>query len=206
MTRVVLVRHAATAWSGQRYCGTSDPALSREGQADAERLAAELAGIVPAGARIVTSPLARARQTADEIAAGLGTACVEVDPRWREADFGLLEGLTFAQVELRRPELAARLLLPDAAVDWPGGEAHASLAGRVAAALDDIVRSGGTWIVVTHGGPLRLAVVLAAGVGLDRVAIPPPSGLVDLSIPIGRFDPAGSGPLGSSAWTEPAEA
>ena len=206
MTRVVLVRHAVTAWSGRRYCGRSDPPLSPEGRADADRLGAELAGRLPAGARIVTSSLARARQTADELAAALDGPRVEVDSRWREADFGLVEGLTFAEIARHRPDLAASLLLPDAAVDWPGGESHASLAGRVAAALGEVVHSGGTWIVVTHGGPLRLAVVLATDVGFDRVAIPPPSGLVDLSIPIGRFDPAGSGPLGSPAWTEPAEA
>jgi probable phosphoglycerate mutase len=165
-----------------------------------------LAGDLPAEVRIVTSPLARARQTAYEIAAASGGARIEVDPRWRETDFGLVEGLTFAEVARRWPDLAGRLLASDARVDWPGGEPHALLAARVAAAMGDIVHSGGTWIVVTHGGPIGLAVALATGTGSGRVAIPAPSGVVELSFPIGRFDPAGSGRLGSPSWTEPAEA
>lgn len=206
MTRVVMVRHAATAWSGRRYCGTSDPQLSRAGRADAVALGARLAADLPADARIVTSPLARTHETAEAIASALGGGRAEVDARWREADFGLAEGLTFDEIERRWPDLADRLLAWDPAVDWPGGEPHASLADRIGTAMGDIARAGGTWIVVSHGGPIRLAVALATGMGSGRVPIPAPSGIVDLSFPIGRFDPAGRARLGSPPWTEPAEA
>jgi broad specificity phosphatase PhoE len=151
---------------------------------------------VPAETRIVTSPLARARATAHRIAAELGGSRVALDPRWREADFGLAEGLTFTELERRWPELASRLVHDDPAIDWPGGEAHASLAARVSEAIGDLGRTGGTWVVVTHGGPLRLAVALATGTELARVPLPAPAGVVDLSIP-DRFDPAGSSQLRS---------
>lgn len=49
MSEVVwLVRHASTAWSGQRWCGRTDLPLSQAGREEAERLAGRLAEVLPA--------------------------------------------------------------------------------------------------------------------------------------------------------------
>jgi probable phosphoglycerate mutase len=171
---VVLVRHAATAWSGVRYCGTSDPSLSQGGLDAATRLAATLRGFT-SGARVITSPLRRAIQTAELIAQGLGGPLV-VDDRWRETDFGDAEGLTFDEVQQRWPVLAASLLAGDAAIDWPGGERHRDLVARVESVWADLTAADDPRgsIVVAHGGPITEVLALASrGSGLTVPLLAP---------------------------------
>lgn len=166
MTQLILVRHAATAWTGRRYCGRSDPWLSPEGRRSADALAASLAGTLQAPVRIVSSPRRRARQTARAIAGAVAGAEVVVDPRWAEADFGRMEGRTFDGIERADPDLARRLAAGDPSIDWPGGETAAALEARVMAALEDVDRwlaAGLSVVVVSHGGPTRLAMVADAG-------------------------------------------
>lgn len=152
---LALIRHAATAWSGRRYCGRTDVPLSRAGRAQVAALVAYLSTVAPARATVLTSPALRCRETAGTIAAALGRE-MWVDDRLREIDFGDVEGLTFAELEGRWPALAADLLRDDAQVDWPGGERWSEFARRVAAAWDDLPVASADAIVVTHGGPLRL--------------------------------------------------
>ena len=189
---VALVRHASTAWSGHRYGGRGDPWLSPEGRAAASDLAAGLAddrsGMIRGEVRIVSSPLRRARQTAGAISVALGGAAVTLDPRWAEADFGDLEGCTFAAIERRDPVLAARLAAGEVAIDWPGGETAAALAARVSAAWIDIARvaagqAAGASIVVSHAGPLRLAIALAERVDPRAVAVPAPAAAIRVTSP-----------------------
>jgi len=73
MTRLLLVRHAAAAASGDDH---DDPGLSAAGQRQAAQLPARLA--VGAGTALVSSPLTRARATAAPLAARLGSP-VRVD-------------------------------------------------------------------------------------------------------------------------------
>ncbi len=181
MGELVFVRHASTTWSGRRFCGWADPALSRAGQRVATRLATDLAtGITPAAmvrGRIVSSPSRRARQTAGAIALAVPGLRVELDERWSEADVGVAEGLTFDELAIVEPDLAERLGRGEVAVDWPGGETSSSLDERVRSALRDL--AGGPWptIVVSHAGPLRIAVALVTGVPIEAVAFLEPGGV-----------------------------
>lgn len=171
---VVLVRHGSTSWTGQRYAGRHDPWLDAAGQAEVATLAADIARAMAGPLYLVTSPLRRARQTARAIVAATGSPPPTVDARWMEADFGIAEGLTFAALELRAPELAAQLVGGEVAIDWPGGETAGELTGRVAAALADARRlatTGVAVVVVAHAGPIRLATALAEG--RDARTIPP---------------------------------
>lgn len=161
MTEIVLVRHAATAWSGSRYCGRSDPPLSEAGRADAERLGATLAPLITRGTSIIASPSIRALATARAIAAAAGIEHVQTDVRWLEADVGIAEGHTFAELAERAPDLAAALAGGAVEVDWPGGEVHRALAARVADAWGELVGRRRPAVVVTHAGPLMHALALA---------------------------------------------
>ena len=125
---IILVRHAPTAWTGSRYCGRSDPPLDAAGVAAARRLAGDLATTLAPGTRIVTSPLRRAHATATAIADAAGIDDITIDDRWREADFGIAEGLTFEELERLAPDLARRLADGETEIDWPDGERAADLA------------------------------------------------------------------------------
>lgn len=163
---VILVRHGATAWSGRRYAGRSDPWLSPEGQAQVRALATDLAGTLAGQIQIVTSPSRRARQTARAIVRSIG-ATLSIDGRWREADFGIAEGRTFPELERLAPDIAARLAAGEVDIDWPGGGSAAALRTRVAAALADARAlangTASTVVVVAHAGPIRLAIALEEG-------------------------------------------
>jgi ribonuclease H / adenosylcobalamin/alpha-ribazole phosphatase len=151
----VLLRHGETPLSGERrFAGRGDIPLTetgqRQAQAAAERVAAR-AGIK----LIVTSPLQRARVTAEAVAAATG-APVRVDDGWMETDFGEWEGLSFAEAMQRWPdELAA--WSKDTSVAPPGGESFAATTRRVLPALDRVLdREPGSVVVVSHVSPIKI--------------------------------------------------
>ena len=118
-TTTVLLRHGETALSGgQRFAGRGDIPLTATGR---EQAAAAAARLVARGGLdlIVTSPLARARQTGEAVAAATGLPPV-VQDGWAEVDFGDWEGLTQAEAEKRWPE-QMRAWLSDPGAAPPGG-------------------------------------------------------------------------------------
>ncbi len=161
-TTLQLLRHGRTTMTAARQfsgSGFDGPALDEEGRQQAVRAARALAetGAVV----VVTSPMRRARETAEIVARELDVP-VQVDDGWREVDFGAWEGLTFAQAGERFPtELADWLSSPDAAP--PGGEPVEAMVARVAAARDRALSQfpGQAVIVVTHSLPIRAVVRLS---------------------------------------------
>ena len=191
---VYLVRHARTRWSGARYCGRTDLPLSDEGLADACAAAAWLSTWGGRLARIVSSPRARAMESARPIAVP-GARSVEIDARLREVDFGDVEGLTFAELERGWPDLARRLGAGDLDIDWPNGERARDVSARVADFWRERTVSDAEedLVVVTHGGPARyllelagtaIAEVLAPAeiVALERTGAASPAALVPAEI------------------------
>ncbi|MFF9284701.1 bifunctional RNase H/acid phosphatase [Streptomyces griseosporeus] len=162
----VLLRHGETPLTPQkRFSGSggTDPSLSDIGREQAERVAVALArrGTIQ---HIVSSPLARTRETAGIVAARLGLE-VTVEDGLRETDFGAWEGLTFGEVRERYPDdLNAWLASPEAAPTG-GGESFAQTATRIAAARDKLVaaHAGRTVLLVTHVTPIKTLVRLALG-------------------------------------------
>jgi probable phosphoglycerate mutase len=156
----LLLRHGATDHTvDKRFSGFGgeDPPLSPEGERQALAVAERLArdGGVEA---VVSSPMRRARQTADLVATALGLDVREVDGV-RECAFGEWEGLTFAEVKQGWPgELAA--WLADPAVAPPGGESFADVRRRVQVARDQMLARypARTVLVVTHVTPIKLLV------------------------------------------------
>lgn len=173
---VWIVRHAATDWTGRRWCGRSDPDLNEVGRDQARRLAAELATELGetelrTTAIVLTSPLRRATQTADEIARSLA-ATVRIEDALAEVDFGAADGLTWDDVEEREPALAAALLA-GLHPDWPGGETAAAVAHRASLAAEVItgIVARGPLVVVSHGGLLQaLGALIRGGQALDGLS------------------------------------
>jgi probable phosphoglycerate mutase len=180
---VILVRHASTAWTGHRYCGRSDPPLDGAGRAAAERLARDLAPDLAPGTRILSSPLERAVATAEAIAAGAGLGPVLVDARWRESDCGFAEGRTFDELAMLEPALAAQLASGHVAIDWPGGETALALRERVHDAWSSLLADPHPVVVVSHAGPLRLALALGTGSAPETVAFPAAGTAVRMTVP-----------------------
>jgi probable phosphoglycerate mutase len=175
--RLLFVRHGVTDWNREgRFQGHLDPGLSGEGRAEArlvaERIAAD-SDLRPA--RLISSPLSRARQTADAILAALGDddLHVELDRRLMEVGQGEWEGRTHAELVVEDPERYAAWR----AATWdrqpPGGEPVDAAVRRIRAALDEAIRStdrARAWplCIASHGGTLRLAAHALLEIPVER--------------------------------------
>ncbi|MHB1925448.1 MAG: histidine phosphatase family protein [Acidimicrobiales bacterium] len=154
---LILVRHGRTAVNASgRLQGRADPPLDETGLAQAEALRA----VLPEGASIISSPLVRARQTAEVVAGGRP---VEVDGRWVELDYGDWDGLPLDGV----PASEWARWRSDPSFRPPGGESLTECGARVRLACEDLsdrARSGDV-VVVSHVSPIKAAVAWALGVG-----------------------------------------
>lgn len=167
-THFILVRHGETTWNleGRRQ-GQSDSPLTARGLAQACAIAARLAAGPAQAVALYSSDLPRAWRTAAEISATCGLPVVG-DERLREKSFGVIEGLTQAEVEARYPQVAACLMekRPDYAP--PGGESLAAAQQRGINALADLAQrhAGGRVIVVSHGALLGMFLRHVLGLAL----------------------------------------
>lgn len=163
---ILLARHGETDWNRppQRLMGRIDVPLNARGREQARALAAELAG---AGvARVRSSHLRRARETAEIVAAGLGLP-VELDERLAESDRGAWQGRLLAEIEREEPDAWRAWRRAGARFRFPGGESLAEHSARVAAALAEVARGPLPALCVCHGGTIRCALALARPEGLD---------------------------------------
>ncbi len=146
---IVTVRHGETEWSASgQHTGRTDLPLVEAGREQARALAPALDS--QTFARVLTSPLERARETCE--LTGLGAAA-ELADDLREWDYGDYEGLTTPQIWEQRP-------------DWnlwrdgcPGGESPEQVSARADHVLASLAETDGQVIVFAHGHILR---VLAA--------------------------------------------
>jgi probable phosphoglycerate mutase len=165
MTPLLLIRHGATAWNASgRLQGRADIGLSAAGRAEVEswRLPAAFAG-----ARWLTSPLRRARETA----ALLIGHPVTVEPRLIEMDWGAWEGRRGADLRAAAPaELAAS---EGRGLDFrpPGGESPREVCARLQLLAAELALDPTPVVAVCHKGVIRAALALATG--WDMRARPP---------------------------------
>ena len=156
MTHFLFIRHGETDWNRQqRFQGQIDVPLNAAGLAQAERLAERLRP-TPADV-LVTSPLQRARQTA-EVLGSVWRIPVQVVPGLREQGFGILEGLEVAAVPQLHPALWSQWLTHQADFALPGGESLRVVHDRVMAAVQQLAaeHAGLRVAAVTHGGVLDM--------------------------------------------------
>jgi len=155
---LLLVRHGRTAWNRSgRWHGQADVPLDELGVRQAQGLAPQIARLCPD--RVVTSPLIRARRTAQTLAMALGHD-VELgsDDRLKEVDVGTWEGLVDAEVAALDPEFPGSPAADRRFSET--GERPSECAARVAAALRDLARShpGQTVLVVSHAYAIKVGV------------------------------------------------
>lgn len=176
--RLFLARHGQTEWnSAHRLQGQLDSPLTEAGVQHAHEIARRLEG-VDVGL-ICTSPLGRARRTAEIVAGRLGIDVVQVD-ELAEVHHGSFAGRTWIELEADLPGI--RELRAENRWGWafPGGESYASARPRAIRALEQCAWAGdGTPLLVTHEmiGRLLRAAMRGYGHG-DALALRHPHGLV----------------------------
>lgn len=170
--RVLLLRHGTTDWNNDgRFQGHADVPLNAEGLALAERTALVLADQRPG--RVISSDLARARQTAAPVAAALGLT-VEIDPRLREVDVGSWAGLDMATVGDLVPDFWPALREGRDFRRSPEGETATESGERAAAALLEHAAQASpeeVLLAVGHGVSLRIAALLLMGLDYSHARL-----------------------------------
>ena len=151
-----LVRHGRTAHNaGRRLLGREDVPLDELGRRQAEALGR--VSFLRDSSRVVSSPLSRARETADS----LGPP-VTIDDRWIELDYGVFDGKRLDEApELWKHWSVDLSFVPD------GGESIAAMAARVRKACEELWEEAAFTdvIVVSHVSPIKAAVAWAIGAG-----------------------------------------
>lgn len=140
---IFIVRHGETHANAQRVIQVPDAPLSPLGVAQAERVAKRLAQL--GVGRILSSDLARARLTAERVAAATGVP-LEPEPLLQERNFGDLRGRAYDDVEI---DIFAAGYAPPGGEDWEAFHRRVDAAWeRVAAAAGE---TAGNLAVITHG-------------------------------------------------------
>jgi probable phosphoglycerate mutase len=163
---LILVRHGESTGNAEGLLlGRIDSPLTDRGLEQARSLAAAVSGAT----RLISSPLTRARDTAEALGTGLP---VEVDERWVEMDYGEYDGRKLGDV----PPEVWRTWRSDPTYAPPGGESLASAGARVREACTELfadpdgpARGDGTVVVVSHVSPIKAAACWSLGLGDEGV-------------------------------------
>jgi isoleucyl-tRNA synthetase/bisphosphoglycerate-dependent phosphoglycerate mutase len=162
-TKITAVRHGESEANVKpRYQGkVPGTDLTERGREQAKRTAELLAGSSPFPVAIIySSPLARARQTAEILAEQTGAQIV-IDERLREVDFGEYEGKTidFSDLAILKARRALKLAsnTPESVYHFEGMETWAQVQKRLQSFFDDILprHLGEHVVVVTHADPIQ---------------------------------------------------
>jgi len=154
---ILLVRHGETEWNLQRRVqGRFDSPLTERGVVQAHAIGELLRRLPDAVvARIVASPLDRARRTAEIIAGHLGARLI-IDDRLREISVGSWDGLTYRDIEMCSPGVFDG----DGRHEWyfraPDGDTYEAFTARIAEWLAEAAGAR-LLIAVTHGIVSRVA-------------------------------------------------
>lgn len=170
--RIVLLRHAETAWSRDgRHTGRTDVPLTEEGEARARAAAERLAAYAPR--LVLISPLQRAQRTA-ELAGVTG----ETEPDLLEWDYGVYEGRTTQGIKDDLDDQTWSVWTTREGL----GETAAGVgerAARVLARCRPVVDDGGDALLVAHAHLLRILTAVHLGLPAEggRSFVLPPAGI-----------------------------
>lgn len=182
MATVILVRHGRSTANVAGVLTGRAPGVDLDpvGRHQADRVAQRLAD-VPLAA-VVSSPLARCRQTARIVAAPHGLP-THLEHGIVECDYGQWQGRPLAELA-REPLWSVVQTRPSAAV-FPGGESMAAMQARSVAAvrrhdaeLAGAHGVGAVWVAVSHGDVIKSVLADALGLSLDlfqRITVNPGS-------------------------------
>lgn len=159
---IFLLRHGESIGNaGGYHQGQSDFPLTQNGMAQSRALAQHWRKRQLPVDRIISSPLARARQTAEILAESLDIP-IEYDPVWMERNIGELSGLHPDEAATRYPRPI--FMHPYMPVGIHG-ESQWDLYLRAGRAVQGLMRQPpGSYVVVSHGGILNLVLYAILGI------------------------------------------
>jgi len=170
MSRLLLARHGQSVSNAvRRFQGVQDVALSELGERQAEALGQAIRRLPIAA--VYTSPLERARRTAEIAAAGLGVPLQPVDDL-RELSLGEWEGRTVEEIRALPGDPYEQWVRDPVACLPPGGEPLAEVQARVVSAMADIAAAhpnGQQVLVVCHGGVISAYLAHCLGLPLSSI-------------------------------------
>jgi probable phosphoglycerate mutase len=171
--RLYYIRHGLTDWNqAGRLQGHRDTPINQTGRAQAARCGEILRGLLdraPAEFDYISSPLSRASETMEIVRGKLGLPLegYATDQRLAEIAFGEWEGLTYAEVTQRDPDIVARREGDKWGFVPPGGENYEMVAARVGAWYASLIQDT---VAVAHGGTGR-ALIAYLGVAPRAEAV-----------------------------------
>jgi len=156
-----LLRHGESLGNAQGFSqGQTDFPLTETGLQQARDLVARWKSEGVGFDQIISSPLTRARQTAEVIGGTLDVP-IDLDPDWSERSFGSLEGIPFAEVARLDPSIDFFFTYSPLGGD---GESLPDLFQRARQAIDGLIcRLPGRYLVVSHGVILNAALLTILG-------------------------------------------
>ena len=164
-TDILLVRHGQTEWNRvMRFRGRTDLGLDQVGWTQARALARRLANW-PIKA-IYTSPLRRARQTAEPLARQLGLS-IQPTEGLLDIDYGRWQGRTPEEVAQAEPRLYQLWLEEPQRVQIPGGESLSLVQQRVRLTMEEVVACHPDEMVLLIGHQVVNKVLICSLLGLD---------------------------------------
>ena len=177
MTTLLLLRHGLTEMTGHTLAGwTPGVHLDERGREQARAVAGRLAPLRLDA--IVSSPLERCVETAEEVARGRDVP-VQIDDRFGECGYGEWTGRPLTELA-KEPLWRGGQAHPSAAV-FPGGEAMADVQRRAVRAVrewNERLGPKAVYLVCTHGDVIKAIVADALGLHLDqfqRITVDPAS-------------------------------
>jgi len=159
---LILVRHGESTGNAEGLLlGRIDSPLTERGLKQARSLADTVSGAT----RLISSPLARARHTAEALGTGMP---IEIDDRWIEVDYGEYDGQKLGDI----PNEVWLQWRSDPTFTPPGGESLAAAGARVRQACEELfaapdgpARGDSTVVVVSHVSPIKAAACWSLGIG-----------------------------------------
>ena len=168
MTQIYLVRHGQTPWNKQEiFRGHKDVPLNEWGRGEAHLAAEALKDKTVS--TVYSSPLSRARETAESISSRHGLD-VKVLEDLKDICFGEWEGVSHQAVRERYADLYQRWLKEPHTVTFPGGESLGAVASRAVRVVQEVVpkHPGETIVMVSHRVVNRVLICGVVGIDLSR--------------------------------------
>lgn len=158
---IALIRHGQTNWNLEgRVQGLSNIPLNETGRDQARTAGMRIAEEGSSWDFIVSSPLDRARETAEIIAAHLGLQLAATHEDLVEQNYGEAEGSTISEFSRRWPTR-----------EFAGGERDTDVGNRGMRALDELASAyaGARVLAVSHGAYIRRTISVVSGLTYQQV-------------------------------------